>query len=113
MILFLILLLAVAPAWGQDTRICGPQPRDADGTIHRSAVVLREYQRIHPCPATGKTTGKCYGWALDHVIPLACGGCDKIENLQWLKASIKSCAGADCKDRWERKINCQPVVLVK
>ena len=60
---------------------------------------------------TGSTTGACPSWAIDHVIPLACGGCDSIENLQWLKNSIKSCAGTECKDRWERKINCQPRII--
>ena len=111
--LLLILLALSLPALA-DTRICGTEPeRDEDGRISRSASVLRRFQEIHPCPSTGSTVGKCPGWALDHVIPLACGGCDQIENLQWLKNTIKSCAGTECKDRWERKINCQPLELVK
>lgn len=109
-----ILLLAI-PALAiaaTDARICGTEPiRTASGKIARSKAVLRAYQKIHPCPSTGATTGKCPGWALDHVIPLACGGCDSIENLQWLKLSIKSCAGPYCKDRWERAINCVPLDL--
>lgn len=110
----LLILLAGPATAATDARICGTGPqRDADGKIHRSRAVLRDYQAIHPCPSTGQTTGPCPGWALDHVIPLACGGCDAVENLQWLKTSIKSCGGSECKDRWERKINCQPRELVE
>lgn len=97
----------------QDARVCGEPKRDSSGTIVRSSSVLNDFQKIHPCPSTGLNKGTCPGWAKDHVIPLACGGCDSIENLQWLKNSIKSCAGTECKDRWERKINCKPTVIVK
>lgn len=36
-----------------------------------------------PCPATGRTTGSCPGWKVGHVVPLACGGPDNAENMQW------------------------------
>lgn len=113
MIRALVLLLFALPALAAtDARICGTEPvRDPDGRISRSRAVLDDFRSIHPCPATGTADRHCPGWAIDHVIPLACGGCDSIENLQWLKNSIKSCAGAECKDRWERKINCQPLDL--
>lgn len=111
---FIFLLALSASVHAQtDLRICGEPKRDSDGTISRSTTVLKHYQKIHPCSSTGLTTEKCPGWSLDHVIPLACGGCDSIENLQWLKNTIKSCAGTECKDRWERKINCTPMVIVK
>lgn len=99
-----------------DSRICTTQEtvvRDKNGKIKRSMSLLRDYQSIHPCPSTGKTTDSCPGWALDHVIPLACGGCDSIENLQWLPNEIKSAAGKYPKDRWERKINCKPMQIIK
>lgn len=87
-----------------ETRYCEVTPRrDADGSISRRADVLRAFKRHHPCPSTGKTTGACPGWAIDHVIPLANGGCDSVHNLQWLPHTLKSCAGI-CKDRWERKV---------
>ena len=85
----------------------GPIERDPDGRLSRSAQVLRDFQQLHPCPATGSRTGACPGWAKDHVIPRACGGKDTIENLQWLPTALKSCAGTLCKDRWERKIYCK------
>jgi hypothetical protein len=110
--LFLLILptLALAhpdPYHAADSRICGAPERTVDGKIKRDNKVLFEFRKLYHCPSTGKAMGSCLGWAIDHVIPLACGGCDKIENLQWLKNEIKSCAGENCKDRWERKIYCK------
>jgi hypothetical protein len=65
---------------------------------HRSREVTREFQREHPCPSTGGTTGRCPGYIRDHVRPLACGGADAAFNLQW-----QTVAAAKAKDRWERK----------
>lgn len=87
-----------------DPRFCGEPSRDASGTIVRSSKVLSDFQKLHPCPATGLAKGACPGWAKDHVIPLACGGCDAVWNLQWLPDDQKSVAGAHAKDRFERKI---------
>lgn len=109
-ILLWILLLASVPAWAEDGRYCGPPERDADGVILRSAAVLREFQRLYPCPVTGSATGACPGWFKDHTIPLVCGGCDAVENLQWLPGEIKTCAGTVCKDRWERRVYCRAVL---
>lgn len=87
-----------------ETRYCGAPARDKDGSISRSASVLVAFKKLHPCPANRMTAGACPGWAIDHVIPLACGGCDAVRNLQWLKNEIKSCPGLTCKDRWERLV---------
>lgn len=87
-----------------ETRYCGKPARMADGSIRRRADVLREFQRIHPCPSTLSTEGPCPGWSKNHTVPLACGGCDSVSNLQWLPVDIKACAGAHCIDRFERKI---------
>lgn len=107
-ILFAIsVLLASAPAMAQDGRYCGPPARDADGVILRSRAVLRDFQRLYPCPATGLQQGACPGWFKDHIVPLVCGGCDSIENLQWLPGETKTCAGQICKDRWERRVYCR------
>lgn len=101
--------LAQAPAARHDAlteiRYCGPPARDADGKIKRSHAVLAAFEKAHPCPAAGAGYS-CPGWAMDHVIPLACGGCDAVWNLQWLPDEIKNCAGTKCKDRFERKIYC-------
>ena len=55
------------------------------------------FERSHPCPATGRTSGPCRGHVVDHIQPLACGGADAPGNMQWqTKAEGKS------KDKWER-----------
>lgn len=93
----------------EETRYCQVTPtRDADGSISRRADVLRAYRALYPCPSTGTgtTKGQCPGWNLDHTVPLACGGCDSVANLTWMPVEIKRCAGAYCKDRWERKVYC-------
>jgi hypothetical protein len=65
---------------------------------YRSLEVKHEFQRQHPCPSTGRTTGACPGYVKDHVKPLACRGPDSVANLQW-----QTTAAAKAKDRWERK----------
>lgn len=65
---------------------------------HRSAAARRAFQRSHPCPSTGKRSGRCPNHVIDHVIPLACGGPDAPSNMQW-----QSVQDAKAKDRWERK----------
>jgi hypothetical protein len=66
---------------------------------HRSREVTREFQREHPCPSTGRTTGACPGYRKDHIKPLACGGPDAVANLQW-----QTIADAKTKDHWERRV---------
>jgi hypothetical protein len=50
----------------------------------RSSSVRAEFVKANPCPATGKTRGKCPGWQVDHRIALCAGGDDAAYNLQWL-----------------------------
>lgn len=96
---------AAAEPWQLiETRYCGTPERDASGQIKRSTAVLNAFKKIHPCPSNGSTSGACPGWALNHVIPLACGGCDSVANLDWMPDEIKSCAQPWCRDRYERKI---------
>lgn len=103
--LVLLLLLVPSLAWSAtDSRYCGTPKRDANGNIVRSLAVKNDFRSIHPCPQTGKTTGACVGWQVDHVIPLACGGCDSVHNMQWLPDQIKTCSDVWCKDRFERNI---------
>jgi hypothetical protein len=65
---------------------------------HRSREVTREFQREHPCPSTGASSRRCPGYIRDHIVPLACGGADAVENMQW-----QTVAAAKAKDRWERR----------
>lgn len=87
-----------------DIRFCGTPSRNSKGEIIRSAAVLRDFQKLYACPATGLHTGACPGWAKDHVVSLDCGGCDVVANLQWLPVDIKASANPHAKDRWERKV---------
>lgn len=88
----------------KDERYVDEIKRDAKGQILRRADVLVAFKKIHPCPSTGKSTGACRGWSIDHVIPLACGGLDGVSNLQWLPNVIKVGWQDWKKDSLERKI---------
>jgi hypothetical protein len=65
---------------------------------YRSREVTREFQREHPCPSTGKTSGGCPSYRKDHIKPLACGGTAALWNMQW-----QTIADAKAKDHWETK----------
>ena len=82
--LFTLSLLVVCSAWAQqlpapgtpeapnDPRYVGEpvrDMRDMRGEVVRSSAVRRQFQRVFPCPATGRSTGPCPGWSVDHVIP--------------------------------------------
>ena len=41
-------------------------PRDSHGRIERSANAKANFQRSHPCPSTGKSSGACPGYVVDH-----------------------------------------------
>jgi hypothetical protein len=97
-----------------ETRCCVASiNRDATGGIIRRADVLYAFRKIHPCPATGLTTGACPNWQINHILPLACFGRDEVSNLQWMPAILKSSKGTLPIDRWERKIYCTPQTLVQ
>lgn len=87
-----------------DLKYCGTPKRNDVGVIVRSAVAKAEFRKEVACPSTGLFTGACPGWSVDHVWPLAVCGCDTPTNMQWLPNTIKSCAGTECKDRWERVV---------
>lgn len=50
----------------------------------RSRELRAEFMRQQPCPATGKPSGACPGYQVDHREALICGGRDELANLQWL-----------------------------
>lgn len=97
-------LAQTVPSPLEELRYCGTPARDANGRILRSSAVIAAFKAIHPCPSTGKRTGACPGWTMDHVIPLACGGCDAVWNMQWLPNDQKRTKDAHAKDRYERRI---------
>lgn len=64
------------------------QAKCADCEARKSSTV-REFTRLHPKPGPRSIA--------DHICPLACGGHDAVNNLQW-----QSVNAAAAKDRWER-----------
>lgn len=73
----------------------------------RRSTARAEFQRIAPCPSTGKRRGPCPGYVVDHITAIACGGLDHPSNMQW-----QTVPEAKAKDRWER-IGCQPALKSK
>ena len=59
-------------------------------------AAVHQFQKAHPCPATGWTRGRCPGYVVDHVKPLKRGGADIPANMQW-----QTKAEAKAKDRVE------------
>lgn len=72
--------------------------RDQHGRIARSAAAKYQFQKDHPCPATGQVARPCPGHVVDHIIPLCAGGADRPENMQW-----QQLAESKIKDRQERQ----------
>jgi hypothetical protein len=75
---------------------CSSCARDSYGHIRRNPAMRREFRRNHPCPSTGKTSGSCPGYVIDHVQALKHGGADAPSNMQW-----QTTADAKAKDKWE------------
>ena len=76
------------------------------GTASRSTSARRAFQAQQPCPSTAGRIGPCPGYVVDHVEPLACGGIDAPENMQW-----QSLAESKAKDKWERN-DCELPVAI-
>ena len=70
--------------------------RDSHGKIARSASAKGSFRKQSPCPSTGRISGACPGYVIDHVTPLKRGGADAPGNMQW-----QTKAEAREKDRWE------------
>lgn len=73
---------------------------DKHGKVKRSKAAKDAFERRSPCPSTGKTSGPCPGYIVDHVKALECGGADAPSNMQWQTVSE-----AKAKDKTER--NCR------
>lgn len=57
---------------------------DLDAKTKRSPTARAQFMKANPCPSTGKTSGICEGWEVDHIVPLQRGGADTKKNMQWL-----------------------------
>lgn len=70
--------------------------RDKNGHIARSEHAKNEFTKLHPCPSTGKSSGSCPDYVIDHVKPLKRGGADDPSNMQW-----QTIEAAKAKDKVE------------
>jgi hypothetical protein len=70
--------------------------RDKRGRIARSEKAKADFKKQHPCPATGKSSGACPGYVIDHRQALKHGGKDEPSNMQW-----QTRAEAKAKDKIE------------
>lgn len=70
--------------------------RDEHGHIERSQAAKDAFKRMHPCPSTGRASGPCPGYVIDHIHALKHGGADDPDNMQW-----QTIEQAKEKDRWE------------
>jgi hypothetical protein len=70
--------------------------RDRHGRIKRSRAAKSAFEHQNPCPSTGKNSGACRGYIVDHKRALECGGADSPSNMQW-----QTVAAAKAKDKTE------------
>ena len=70
---------------------------NSHGKIKRSGAAKDAFKRQQPCPSTGRPSGSCPGYVIDHVNPLECGGADDPSNMQW-----QAIADGKAKDKTER-----------
>jgi hypothetical protein len=81
---------------GHSKDYCTDCDRDSHGKIKRSPKAKHDFRKDHPCPSTGKKTGKCPGYVIDHKKALKHGGKDELSNMQW-----QTVEDAKAKDKWE------------
>lgn len=75
--------ITAAAALGLGLVVIWSRCAHAEEPAKRDPKVAADFQRLHPCPSTGKPAGACPGWVRDHRVPLCAGGPDAVENLQW------------------------------
>jgi hypothetical protein len=98
----LLFVLVLVPAWGRghasrsSSTKCVTSTRNSRGRIKRSPEAHRAFEKSNPCPSTGKRSGGCPGYVVDHVVPLKRGGADAPSNMRW-----QTKADAKAKDRIE------------
>jgi hypothetical protein len=95
--LALILALTVPSAFarGHSANYCYWCEHTPSGHIERSQVARIEFKKSHPCPSTGRSSGACPGYVIDHVKALKRGGADDPSNMQW-----QTKEDGKAKDKW-------------
>lgn len=75
--------LEISEACDAPAAKCTSCARTPTGKIQRSRAATGAFKKQSPCPSTGKTSGSCPGYVIDHVKPLKRGGADAPGNMQW------------------------------
>jgi len=91
-ILILLLIFLIIPGIVLSDDYKANVQRDEKGRIKRSSSSRYEFMK-----STGYKNGRP-GYVVDHIIPLACGGSDTPNNMQW-----QTIEEGKAKDKWERK----------
>ncbi len=65
-------------------------------SIKTSKKRVRDFEWSHQSPSTGKTSGLCPGYVIDHAKALKHSGADDPSNMQW-----QTKEAAKAKDKWE------------
>jgi outer membrane biosynthesis protein TonB len=78
-----------------------PEPEDGPPAgPARPSSAKENFRKAYPCPSTGRSSGSCPGYEVEHMNPPACGGADSPGNMQWVQASSARKKGApECKTR--------------
>jgi outer membrane biosynthesis protein TonB len=76
-----------------------PEPEDGPpASPARPSSAKENFRKAYPCPSTGRSSGSCPGYDVEHMNPPACGGADSPGNMQWVPASATRKKGApECK----------------
>jgi hypothetical protein len=69
---------------------------DERGRIKRRKSAMESFKRSHLCPFTGKMSGPCPEYVIDHMKALKHGGADDPSNMQW-----QTTRDAKAKDNWK------------
>ena len=93
---FGLTLLTVQPTAAKEPRGASSKMQANSPHVARSSEAKRAFEKAHPCPSTGKSSGACPGYVVDHVVPLKRGGTDSPSNMQW-----QTTDEAKAKDRVE------------
>ena len=101
--LFLALLIACVSfaaeacgTSGRRLRMHHFRPSRCYACSHRSLAASHECKHANPCPSTGKSSGDCPGYVIEHVRALKHRGADASWNMQW-----QTKAAAKAKDKVE------------